>query len=407
MTWIKRGAVALAVLAVIGVGAFWGKIQDVRALMAYAAVFEPDTIDENFRTLYQTYPSITIERAGPVAAFEAEPETDIFPRTYEFDGKALNTEALFQEFHWTGMIVLRDGKLIHEAYARGNTAETNHIEMSVTKSLSSLLIGVARDEGYLPDLNAQVTSFVPELKGTGYDGVTIQQVLDMTSGIRYVEDYDDMNSDIVLTVVATLRGSLDAFSTTMVRQRDPGTFNQYASIETQVLAWVLRRATGQTYEAYFQEKLWSKIGAEGNAEMLVDQTGVPVAFGGANLRLRDLARVGQMLANGGTSMTGAQVVSSEWLLRSTSTNTPQSKPGDHDKSDYALGYKNQWWIPTNRDGGEFTAIGIYGQFLYVNPARGVVIAMNSAYPDYNEKPETELQMVAALQAIAKNVSPDR
>ena len=243
------------------------------------------------------------------------------------------------------------------------------------------------------------------LIGSGYDGVTVQQVLDMTSGIRYVEDYDDLNSDIVQTVVATLRGSLDEFSTTIVREREPGSFNQYASIETQVLAWVLRRATGQDYADYFHDKLWRKIGARADAKMLVDQEGEPLAFGGASLRLQDLARVGQMVLNGGTSMTGERVVSEEWLAQSTTTNTPQSKPGDHDKSDFILGYKNQWWIPEDRDGGDFSAIGIYGQFLYINPGRGVVIAMNSAYPHYNEEPETELKMVNALQAIAKNVSP--
>ncbi len=405
MKWIKRGAVATMALALIGGAVFWDKIQDVRALMAYSAVFEAENIDENFRTLYETYPSITIERAGAVAEFEVQEQVDILPATFAYDGQDLSTQELFDAFHWTGLAVLKDGKLIHEAYARGNSAETNHIEMSVTKSLTSILVGVAHDAGDL-DLDAQVIDFIPELKDTGYDGVTVQQVLDMTSGIRYVEDYDDLNSDIVQTVVATLRGSLDDFATTIVRQREPGTFNQYASIETQVLAWVLRRATGRAYAEYFHDKLWAKIGAEADVQMLVDKMGEPVAFGGANLRLRDLARVGQMVLNGGVSMTGERVVSAVWLRQSTTTDTPQSKPGDHDNSDYPLGYKNQWWIPVDRDGGDFTAIGIYGQFLYINPARGVVIAMNSAYPDYNEKPETELQMVSALQAIAKHVSPD-
>ncbi|SLN31670.1 6-aminohexanoate-dimer hydrolase [Falsiruegeria litorea R37] len=405
MKWIERGAVAIVALALIGGAVFWDKIQDVRALMAYSAVFEPENIDQNFRTLYETYPSITIKRSGPVADFEVQEQANILPATFTYEGQELPTQKLFDAFHWTGLAVLKDGKLIHEAYARGNSAETHHIEMSVTKSLTSILVGVAHDAGDL-DVDAQVTSYVPELNNSGYDGVTVQQVLDMTSGIRYVEDYDDLNSDIVQTVVAMLRGSLDEFSTTIVREREPGTFNQYASIETQVLAWVLRRATGQDYAQYFHDKLWAKIGAEGDALMLVDQTGEPVAFGGANLRLRDLARVGQMVLNGGVSMTGERVVSAVWLQQSVTTDTPQSMPGDHAASDFLLGYKNQWWIPVDRDGGDFMAIGIYGQFLYINPGRGVVIAMNAAYPEYNEKPETEMQMVSALQAIAKHVSPD-
>ncbi|MFA3918123.1 hypothetical protein [Ruegeria hyattellae] len=139
--------------------------------------------------------------------------------------------------------------------------------------------------------------------------------------------------------------------------------------------------------------------------MLVDAVGEPVAFGGAKLRLRDLARIGQMVLNGGVSMTGERVVSQEWLARSVTTDTAQSQPGAHDLTDYPLGYKNHWWIPVDRDDGDFTAIGIYSQFLYINPVRKVVIALNSAFPQYNEDPEAELRMVTLLQAIARHVSP--
>lgn len=405
MSWIKRGIIATLALALVAGIFFWDRIQDTRALMTYASVFEADSIDQNFRSLHQQYPSTKVSRPGPVAEFVSAPEPNALPVTYNYHGQDYPLAELLTEVHQSGMIVLRDGQLIYEAYARGNFREANHIEMSVTKSLTSLLVGVARDEGHLPDLDAQVIDFVPELKGSGYDGVTVQQVLDMTSGIRFIEDYDDLNSDIVQTVVASLRGSLDEFSTTIVREREPGSFNQYASIETQVLAWVLRRATGRDYADYFQDKLWSKIGAEGNAYLLVDTKGEPLAFGGASLRLRDLARVGQMVLNGGISMTGKRVVSEDWIIQSTTPDTPQSQPGNHDKSDYVLGYKNQWWIPEHRDGRDFTAIGIYGQFLYINPDRGVVIAVNSAHPEFNEQPEDELKMVAALQAIAKHVSP--
>lgn len=407
MKWIKRGAVAVLALALIGGAVFWNKIQDIRALVAYSAIFEPDTIDENFRSLHKNYPSVTIKRSGPVAEFQRADRGEVIPATYEYEGKTLDTKDVFEEIHWTGLVVLHDGNVVHEDYARGNSGDNLHIEMSVTKSLTSILVGIAYDQGHLPNLDAQVTDFVPELKDTGYDGVTVQQVLDMTSGIRYVEDYDDLNSDIVQTVVATLRGSLDEFATTMVREREPGTFNQYASIETQVLAWILRRATGQDYADFFQHHLWSKIGAEADGEMLVDSVGEPMAYGGANLRLRDLARVGQMVLSGGVAMTGERVVSEAWLRQSVMTDTEQSKPGEHEKTDFILGYKNQWWIPTNRDGNEFSAIGIYGQFLYINPQRGVVIAMNSAYPEYNENVDTELQMLSAFRAISKNLSPDK
>ena len=400
---VKIG-LALAVAAGVGLGFSWDKIQNIRALMAYSSIFEADSIDENFRSLYKIYPSISIPAEGPVAEFDIETVQDVFPATYTYEGEELPLAPLLDDFHWTGMIILKDGQMIHEAYARDNSADLHHIEMSVSKSITSIIFGVAVDNGDIPNLNAMVTEYIPELVGTGYENVTIQQVLDMTSGIRYVEDYDDLNSDIVQTVVAMLRGSLDEFSTTIVSQREQGSFNQYASIETHILAWILRRATGKTYAEYFEENLWSKIGAQADARMLVDAVEEPVAFGGLNLVLRDLARIGQMVLNGGVSMTGEQVVSAEWLVQSTTPDTPQSKPGPNDLSDYPLGYKNQWWLPYPRDGSDFSAIGIYGQFLYVNPGRNVVIAMNSAYPEYNET-DYELRMVSALQAIAKHVSP--
>ncbi|MFA3918125.1 hypothetical protein [Ruegeria hyattellae] len=132
MKWIKRGAIALLVLALIGGVVFWGKIQDIRALQNYAAVFEPENLDENFRTLHQIYPSISIPQSEPVAEFVSNPDPDVIPETYSFNGSDEPVGQLFERFHWTGLIVLKDGELIHEAYARGNTDKTHHIEFSVT-----------------------------------------------------------------------------------------------------------------------------------------------------------------------------------------------------------------------------------------------------------------------------------
>lgn len=404
MKWVLRGLAGLFAIALIACVIFWGQIQDIRALMSYSAVFEPERIDENFRTLHEKYPSITIEPSGVVAEFDTALEQDVFPETFDFYGEILDLEAALEQTHVSAMLILHENQKVYETYSRGNSADQTHIEMSVSKSITSILIGVAHDEGDLPDLDEKVTTYIPELIGTGYDEVTVQQVLDMTSGIRYNEDYGDLNSDLVQTVVATLRGSLDEFSTTMISEREPGEYNHYASIETQVLAWVLRRATGERYVDYFQEKLWNKIGAEGQAHILTDHEGEAMAYGGINLRVRDLARIGQMMLNNGVSMTGERVVSEAWISQSTTPDSPQTRPGLSEYSSSILGYKNQWWIPQHRDGNDYSAIGIFGQYLYINPERGVVIAVNSAYPEYNEDPEADLRMLAALQAIAKHVS---
>ncbi|MDC0663569.1 serine hydrolase domain-containing protein [Marinobacter sp. SS21] len=382
----------------------WNKLMDIKAVMTYAASFKPKNIDRNFRNFHLERPSVRIPNNGPIQSFEYDRVKQVFPQSYTYNGEERDLGDLLRRFHWTGMVVLKNGYIVHEDYARGNSAEDHHIEFSVTKSLTAIIFGIARDEGLIPDLDAQVVDIIPELKGSGYDGVTIQQVLDMTTGIRFTEVYDDLNSDIVRMTVAMLRGSMDEFAKTMVREREPGTYNHYASIHTHILSWIIRKVTGVPFVDYFRDKLWSKIGAESDAYLLQDACGEGMSFAGSSLRLRDLARVGQMVLNGGVSMTGERVVSEEWLQRSTTTDTPQSLPSAYpEMSNYPWGYKNQWWIPTERDGGDFSAIGIYGQFLYINPARKVVIAMNSAYENF-PKDELIYEVIPALQAIAKQLS---
>ncbi len=127
----------------------------------------------------------------------------------------------------------------------------------------------------------------------------------MSSGVRWNEDYADLNSDIVQSVVAILLGSQDEFTKDVPRELEPGTYNRYSSIDTHVVGWVLRGATGKPYKEWFNEKLWSKLGAESTAELMVDQEGEPVVFGGVNIRLRDMLRVGMVLERGGLNTKGS------------------------------------------------------------------------------------------------------
>ncbi|AXI54526.1 hypothetical protein SuNHUV7_35960 (plasmid) [Pseudoseohaeicola sp. NH-UV-7] len=382
--------------------------KEAQAVQTYVAMFAPDRIDENFRTMAQTYASITLPRSGPVAPLPEKPCASVFPETYAYEGAQHSLADLLNAQHWTGLAIAQGGALVFEDYARGNTAASRPILMSVSKSVLSILFGIAHTEGDIPDLNALVTDYVPELGGTGYDNVTLQQVLDMTSGIRFTEDYDDLNSDIVRSVVAFLIGSQDEFCKTLINEKPPGSFFQYASVETHVLGWVLRRATGRSFADYFTEKLWSRIGAEADADMLTDQAGQPLVYGGLHLCLRDLMRIGLMLTHGGKTADGVQIVPAGWITQSTTPDTPQSRPGARmPYSEDLFGYKNQWWLPVTPDHGDFCAIGIYGQFLYVNPHRDVVIAMNSAYRDYNDTgEEMEMQMLCAFQAIVRHLTPD-
>ncbi|KZL19875.1 6-aminohexanoate-dimer hydrolase [Pseudovibrio axinellae] len=403
----KIGWSVLAVVLLLAAGAFYFRqdIAEIRAVMAYADAFKPEKIDQKFRSLHVEYPSISIPAPEQTYDLPREHQAAPMPASFMYKGEPSSTADYIVDSHTTGLAIMHNGKLVHEYYDRGNTAETHAIQMSVSKSMASILVGVAMDEGYIDSVEDQVVKYVPELKGTAYDGVRLKDVLEMSSGVRWNEDYADLKSDIVQSVVAILLGSQDEFTKEVPREFEPGTFNRYSSIDTHVVGWVLRAATGKPYKDWFQEKLWSKIGAESSAKIMVDTVGEPVVFGGLNIRLRDMLRVGMVLASGGVNHKGERIVSEEWIKASVTPDDPRLMPGyKNPQSPSPLGYKYQWWLPMESDQGDFTAIGIHGQFIYVNPSRNVVIAKTSTFPAYQENKEMiKLKAIAMFQAIARHL----
>lgn len=380
---MKKWLFAVLVIVAITVIALLPKIKELNALRLYSNVFERETIDQNFRSLYQQYPSIKFPKSSNFYEIERGKNFFQLSENFNFEGKSINTEEWLARTHTTGLAIMSGDQMIHERYFRGNSESSKSIIMSVSKSMTSMLIGVALDEGHIKSIDDPVVAYVPELKGSAYDdGVTIKHVLQMSSGIRWNEDYGNLGSDLVRSVVATLIGSLDEFSKTIPRENKPGTFNRYASIETQVLGMVLRGATSRPYQDYFQEKLWAKLGVEHDAYMLVDSTGEPVVYGGMNVSLRDMLRFGKLYLDQGVNYRGQQLVDPKWIAQSTVANGEHVQPGvNNPNSDSGFGYGYQWWLPLNPK-NDYAAIGIYGQFIYVNPKLNVVIVKTSAYPDY-------------------------
>lgn len=371
------------------------------AVSRWQAIFDPARIDTNFRTLWQDWPSLTISGGDAPLPLPRGDELTL-PDQFAVGRRLLDTVAHLETMRTSGLAILHRGRLVHETYGRGRGPEDVSILWSVSKAVTALLLGIAHGEGALPDFGVPVTDYVPELTNTGYDGVTVQQVMDMLSGIRWREVYDDPQSEVVRSVASFQLGAQDDFAREMVRARPPGSFSQYASIETHVLGWVLRRATGESIADFLASRLWSRLGVEGDMHILTDRAQEPVVFGGMFMRLRDLARIGQMVLDGGQSLDGRQIVPGAWLRDMAVPDQTPLMPGvgaPHAESEY--GYKNQWWSPPRPDQGDFSAIGIYGQFLYVNPARQVVIAMNGAYPGYTEDgPMRTLETLCLFQQIA-------
>ncbi|MBC8716852.1 serine hydrolase [Ochrobactrum sp. Marseille-Q0166] len=372
--------IVIFALAGIFTSLFWKTIHEYWAVYQYAKTFKPDVIDQNFRSLYKTYSSIRVPHTDNVSALPVVDKP--LPATYVYKDQTREVADFLKKTDTTGFIVLKDGMIIHEEYARGNTEQTQSIAMSLSKSFISFLIGNAVDDGLI-SLDETVDHYAPVLKDGGYKGVTVKNVLQMSSGIGFNEDYGDLNSDIVRYIIQILTGSVIDFTAHLKSQRPQGTVNEYVSADTQVLGMVLEGATGVPLQKYFQDRLWSKLGAEADAYWLTDSTGEVVAAGGLNAVLRDFARFGLLYMNGGRSYRGEQIVPAKWVHDSVTPDAPHLMPGrplPDGKVSYGYGY--QWWIPAEPQ-GDFVGVGIYGQFIYVNPAKRVVIVKTSAYSNFN------------------------
>lgn len=395
---LGRGLLLLAVAGVALAVLYRSQIARVYEVIV---LFEPERIASNFRSMDTMFQTVPVHR-GPSAHQFDRAERGL-PATYEYKGATKDTGRFLRDTWTTGLIVLQDGKVAHENYFLGNTSESKVISWSVAKSFISALVGIAVAEGRIKDIRQPVDDYVPALKGSGYNGVSIKDVMQMSSGIRFNEDYDAFFSDINrLGRAIALGSSLDAFVASLRRERPPGRFHHYVSMDTQVLGMVLHAATGETLASYLESRLWKPLGMESDAYWLVDGNGMELAFGGLNAVLRDYARLGQLYLNEG-AWQGKQIVPAAWVRASVTPDAPHLVPGNA-ASNWVLGYGYQWWIPQQPD-GDYLAIGVYGQFVYVDPKRKVVIAKTSAYPDYNlDGADKELETIALFRAIARHMS---
>lgn len=368
-------------------------------------LFEPDRIVENFRTMDRMFPCRTVHRGGLPHVFERAPGD--LPDLYTYKGQTRRVQEFLDKTWTTGLIVIQDDRIVFEEYYRGNTEASSWISWSMSKSFVSALVGIALEEGTIQDIGDPVTRYVPSLKGSGYDGVPIKHVLQMSSGIRFKEDYADFFSDINRMGRAfALSRSMDDFVASLETERVPGKRHHYVSMDTQVLGMVLREATGQSLSSYLEEKIWQRVGMELDAYWIIDGKGMELAFGGLNAVLRDYARFGLLYLHKG-QWKGQEIVPAAWVKASVTPDAPHLQPGRNPASNSVLGYGYQWWIPEGSE-GDFVAIGIYNQFIYVHPGQKVVIAKTSAYPDYDvDGDEKELESIALFRGIATGLQEQR
>jgi CubicO group peptidase (beta-lactamase class C family) len=340
---------------------------------------------DNFQHVAEaTAPAAVMSPAPEPAPFPAGPAMTL-PKTYSHQGTERDLKTFLDETETMALLVIRDGSIRHEWYAPWGGQTAPWVSMSVAKSFVSAALGIAVGDGLIGSIEEPVTAYIPELVGSAYDGVRIKDILQMSSGAGWNEDYSDPESDIMRLARVTIddeTGSFNQFTTTLKRARPPGSFNLYNSTDTQVLGWLLKRVTGRTIRDYMEEKLWHPLGMEQPGTWICDGEGMEMAFGGLNATARDYAKIGELYRLGGR-WKGRQIVPEAWVAASVTPDAPHLMPGDTGLSDSLFGYGYQWWVPEGTE-GEYSAIGVYNQFVYVNPTHGVVIAKLSASRRYGE-----------------------
>jgi CubicO group peptidase (beta-lactamase class C family) len=321
------------------------------------------------------------------------------------DHKGANTTVseFIDNTYTDGLIVLHKNRIIAENYNNGMLADTPHLSQSVSKSIVGCLVGILVDQGIL-DIDAPLVDYVPELASCGYKDARLSHALSMTSGVQFVEDYNAPYSDMTRIDIAcgwrpTPEGdeqpTIHDVILSLPRARPHGEIFNYRSVETDVVAWAIERATKQSLSELVSKLIWQKIGAEHDAFFTVDKAATAVASGGFNATLRDFARFGLMMQNNGIAG-DTRVVSENWVDRCAhGDNSLYGAPYTDTCPQGA--YNNFWWID-NIENGDFMARGVFGQMIYINRLAQMTIVKLSTWPDY-KKPDFTRNSLLAFRAI--------
>lgn len=378
---LKISAFALVVVLIVSA---WFYSANIERLYTAITLYDEDKIADNFISMPQAFNATTLQPSSTPYSFPEAYAPFDDELAIAVDGHTESIQAFLRASRTTSLLVLHKGKIVYEYYGETGTKAQPHISFSVAKSFVSALVGIAYEQGLIADLEQPVTDYVPELIGTGYDSVPIKDILQMSSGVHFNEDYADFNSDINRFSRAIAFGtSLDDFSASLKSTRTPGEYHKYVSIDTQVLGMLLVRATNTSLTEYAQTHLWEPLGMQDTAYWLSDDQGMELALGGLNITARDYAKFGWMYANQGR-FNGVQVVPEQWVIDSVTADAPHLLPGDNPNSNSSYGYGYQWWLPVGGD-DEFMAQGIYHQYIYIDPDAATVIVKTSANHAYNDR----------------------
>ena len=365
---LGRVVAALVALGVIG----WFSIgPDWRALILYPPLgkdvlfWSQPARDASFR-MFDRMPLLhayaTIEAGDTVRPLPDGPPLDL--------GGAV--DAFFEEQRAASLVIVHEGRIRLERYGLGFSADKRWTSFSVAKSLTSSLVGAALADGSIASLEDPVSKYVSGLAGSAYDAVTVAPLLTMTSGVAWNEDYDDPESDVALFIKEEPADGVPAivrYLARLPRAHPPGAVWNYSTGETNLVGVLISEATGKPLAEYLSEKIWKPYGMEQDASWMLASDGREIAGCCVQATTRDFARVGQFVLDGGMA-NGAPALAEGYLDAATTAHAPTGRPGQ-------TGYGYQWWM---LDNGGIQATGIFGQGIFIDPARQLVIASNGNWP---------------------------
>jgi CubicO group peptidase (beta-lactamase class C family) len=371
-------AAASAVAAVASAGVADGvpdKVATVREV--YDGTMTSDVQVNTFRHIERLFPTRVVRHGAQVASLPKRAR-QLGNFTFKSAGKPYDLIDFMALDRVTGLLVLKDGQIAYEDYEMGNDANARWISMSLVKTMTSSMIGAAIQDGFIKSIDDPVTKYLPQFKGSAYDGVSIRNLVQMASGVKWDETYTDPKSDrraMLDAQIAQKPGAILALMAKLPRGGAPGSVWNYSTGETYVAGAVLRAAVGKPIAQYLSERIWIPAGMESDAVWWLDSPdGQEIGGGGLAATLRDYGRFGLLLMNDGV-VGGKRILPEGWVREASSSKMVGGKKVDYGyfiwPIDAAAGSTNF---------GAYEAIGIFGQYIYVNPREHVVAVMWGAQP---------------------------